>query len=248
MSVRTRTIALAVILATGLCQSAAIAQMGNQQLTAEEQVAAQNFNGIDIVGDSFGTPASPNSSTVTGQNYGTNSNGCFNNNMAQNGFSTNLNSPNTQLGQSNPFSPNNSFSNGFSSMTGMNNTYGLNNANGLNGANGMNAANNMNNGINTGMPNSLNNPMNNGAQPNIGMMQNIGINSGISNGSAGSGDIVQSIGNTIINDPKMMQRAVGVAGAAALFGLFVTNGGVGGMMRSAGMDTTRHIRGPGGGY
>jgi hypothetical protein len=142
----------------------------------------------------------------------------------------------------------------------MNNTYGLNNANGLNGANGMNATNNMNNGINTGMPNSLNNgintgmpnslnnAINNGGQPNIGMMQNSGINSGISNGSAGSGDIVQSIGNTIINDPKMMQRAVGVAGAAALFGLFVTNGGVGGMMRSAGMDTTRHIRGPGGGY
>ncbi|MBX9949500.1 MAG: hypothetical protein K2Y39_10055 [Candidatus Obscuribacterales bacterium] len=233
MSVRTRTFAVAVILATSLCQSAAIAQMGNQ-LTAEEQVAAQNFNGIDIVGDSFGTPASPNSSNTTGQNFSTSTNGSFNRNIVQNGFSTNLNNQNTQLGQTNAFSLNNCYSNGINSMTDMNG------ASGMSGASGMNTTNNMNNG----MPNTLNNGMNNGLQQNIGMMQNSGIN----NGSAGNGDIVQSIGNTIMNDPKMMQRAVGVAGAAALFGLFVTNGGVGGMMRSAGMDTTRHIRGPGGGY
>ncbi|HNB24905.1 MAG TPA: hypothetical protein PKZ32_20960 [Candidatus Melainabacteria bacterium] len=84
---------------------------------------------------------------------------------------------------------------------------------------------------------------------NSGFVQNNSLTGGMAGkGMSSGGDIVQSIGNTLMNDPKMMQRAVGVAGAAALFGLFVTNGGVGGMMRSAGMDNTRHIRGPGGGY
>jgi hypothetical protein len=91
-----------------------------------------------------------------------------------------------------------------------------------------------------------NNPMN--SCTNGGMVQNGFSNEMSGNMNNNGGGIVQTIGNCIMNDPKMMQRAVGVAGAAALLGVFVSNGGIGGMMRSAGMDNTRHIRGPGGGY
>jgi len=226
MSVRTRT-AAAMILATLALNAPALAQGVNGQLTADEQIAAQNFNGIDISTDSLGSPAGSTLNGTSGQISNSNANGAFNNSMCQNGLSTNLNSQNTQLGQGNTFG-NAALNNGCSNeMNGMNQTSAMNGYAQMNAMNGMS---NMNNGFNNGMNNMAG-----------GMMQNTGMNNN-------SGGIAQTIGNTIMNDPKMMQRAVGVAGAAALFGLFVTNGGVGGMMRSAGMDNTRHIRGPGGGY
>lgn len=42
------------------------------------------------------------------------------------------------------------------------------------------------------------------------------------------------------------KRAIGLMGATALMGAFVQNGGVGGLMKSLGMDNQRHIRGNGG--
>lgn len=42
------------------------------------------------------------------------------------------------------------------------------------------------------------------------------------------------------------KRAIGLIGATALMGAFVQNGGVGGLMKSLGMDNQRHIRGNGG--
>ncbi|MGD9682515.1 MAG: hypothetical protein AB7W16_15115 [Candidatus Obscuribacterales bacterium] len=42
------------------------------------------------------------------------------------------------------------------------------------------------------------------------------------------------------------KRAIGLIGATALMGAFVHNGGVGGLMKSLGMDNQRHIRGNGG--
>lgn len=48
---------------------------------------------------------------------------------------------------------------------------------------------------------------------------------------------------------KSMQKAIGVVGAAALMGMFVKNGGIGGLTRSMGWDNKRHIRGSSiGGY
>ncbi len=229
MSVRTKATAAALLIATCLIQAPVLAQ----GLTAEEQVAAQNFNGIDISGDSTGTTQSfsSNAGMQNGQNLNqsmNNNQNAFNNSMMNNGLSSNLNSQNTQLGQA--------------SM--------LNNS-GMNGSNNaMNGGMNMNNGMNGGM-NAMNggmNAMNGGMDGTNGNMQN-GFSNDMSNGMQNnSGGIVQSIGNCIMSDPKMMQRAVGVAGAAALLGVFVGNGGIGGMMRSAGMDNTRHVRGPGGGY
>lgn len=205
MSALNRKAALAWIIAAGLSQTAAFAQMGNTQLTAEEQVAAQNFNGIDIVGDSLGTPVNSSVNTPSAQN--------FNGGFAQNSLSTSLNNQNTQLGSTSAFAG------------------GASNSNSVNGMQQNTGLQSQNNGMISGF------------------VQNNSSSGGLAgNGMSSGGDIVQSIGNTLMNDPKMMQRAVGVAGAAALFGLFVTNGGVGGMMRSAGMDNTRHIRGPGGGY
>ncbi len=249
MSVRIQIAAAALLITSCLFQSPAFAQ-----LTAEEQVAAQNFNGIDIAGDSTGSSPNNglNSGMQNGQNFGQGMNAGqngFNNNsntMMYGGISSQLNSQNTQLGQAGMFNngtQNNGMSNGMSgmnsSMNGSANS-GLNGMNGFanNGINGMNAMNGMNGGMNnSAMQNGFSNGMCNGmsdAMPN-GMNNN-------------GGGIVQSIGNSIMSDPKMMQRAVGVAGAAALLGVFVGNGGVGGLMRSAGMDNTRHIRGPGGGY
>ncbi len=135
-------------------------------------------------------------------------------------------------------------------MTGMNNgMVGMNNGMSCNGMmnNGMNS---MNGGMNTGMmQNGFSNDMSNGMQNGMPNGMPNGMSNGMSNGMNNSGGgIVQSIGNCIMSDPKMMQRAVGAAGAAALLGVFVGNGGVGGLMRSAGMDNTRHIRGSVVGY
>ena len=41
----------------------------------------------------------------------------------------------------------------------------------------------------------------------------------------------------------MNTQAIGAVGAAALLGTFLTNGGVGGMMKSVGWDNSRHMRG-----
>jgi hypothetical protein len=246
MSVRIHAAAAALLITSCLFQTPALAQ-----LTAEEQVAAQNFNGIDIAGDSTGS--SQNNSLNAGmQNFGqgmnAGQNGFNNSNQRMyGGISSQLNSQNTQLGQSGMFNngaQNNGMSNGIdNNMFGMNSSMsGVANS-GLNGMNGF-----ANNGINE--TNGMNGGMNNSA------MQN-GFSNGMCNGMSDAmpngmnnngGGIVQSIGNSIMSDPKMMQRAVGVAGAAALLGVFVGNGGVGGLMRSAGMDNSRHIRGPGGGY
>ncbi len=253
MSVRIQTAAAALLITACLFQTPAFAQ-----LTAEEQVAAQNFNGIDIAGDSAGSLQNngSNAGMQNGQNLGQGTNAGqygFNNgnNMMHGGISSQLNSQNTQLGQPGMFNngaQNNGMGNGINGgmaginggMTGMNNGMaGMNK-----GMAGTGINNNMNGMMNNGM-NGMNGGMNNG------MMQNgfandtsNGMPNGMSNGmNNNGGGIVQSIGNCIMSDPKMMQRAVGAAGAAALLGVFVGNGGVGGLMRSAGMDNTRHIRG-----
>lgn len=223
MPARIQATAAALLIASCLVQTPVFAQAAqNQQLTAEEQIAAQNFNGIDIVGDSLGASQNNGMSAgmPNGQNFNQSMNGnqnAFNNSMMHTGLSSQLNSQNTQLGQANMF--NNSTMNGNGCMN--------------------------NNGMNNGM-NSMNNGMN-GGMMNNGMMQN-GCSNDMSNGMNNGGGMVQTIGNCIMSDPKMMQRAVGVAGAAALLGVFVSNGGVGGMMRAAGMDNTRHIRGSVVGY
>ena len=55
--------------------------------------------------------------------------------------------------------------------------------------------------------------------------------------------------NNFMNNPDMMKRAAGVVGAAALFGVFVKNGGLSGVTRSMGWDNHRHVRGASiGGY
>jgi hypothetical protein len=60
-------------------------------------------------------------------------------------------------------------------------------------------------------------------------------------GGAGGGG---ALGNGIST------QAIGAVGAAALLGTFLTNGGVGGMIKSVGWDNSRHMRGAsiGGGY
>jgi hypothetical protein len=243
MSVRIQSTAAALLIALGLMHPPAFAQGAqDQSLTAEEQIAAQNFNDIDIVSDSLGTSQNSGISLgmPTGQNFnqGMNCNrNVLNNSMMHNGLSSQLNSQNTQLGQASMFN-NNSNSNNATNGNGYMPNNGMNN--GMNGCMNNNA---MNNGINNCMPNNAMNSCTNG-----GMVQNGFSNEMSGNMNNNGGGIVQTIGNCIMNDPKMMQRAVGVAGAAALLGVFVSNGGIGGMMRSAGMDNTRHIRGPGGGY
>lgn len=63
-----------------------------------------------------------------------------------------------------------------------------------------------------------------------------------------SGSMPQTA-NNFMNNPDMMKRAAGVVGAAALFGVFVKNGGLSGVTRSVGWDNHRHIRGASiGGY
>lgn len=246
MSVRTRT-AAAMLLASLAMNMPALAQGVNGQLTAEEQVAAQNFNGIDICGDSLGSPIAPNPNGASGQAFNSNANGAFNSSLSQKGLYTNLNSQNTQLGQGNALgngAMNNGSSIATSSMNGTNITNTMNGSAQLNVMNGMSNMNSgMFNGSNGGINNMSSGMMQQNGMNNMagGMMQNAGMNSN-------NGGIAQTIGNTLMNDPQMMQRAVGVAGAAALFGLFVGNGGVGGMMRAAGMDNTRHIRGSVVGY
>ena len=243
MSVRIQAAAAALLIASCLIQTPVFAQtVQNQSLTAEEQIAAQNFNGIDIVSDSLGTSLNGgmNAGMPTGQNFNqgmTGNQNALNNSMMHNGLSSQLNSQNTQLGQASMFNNSATYGNGCMNNNGM--------SNGTNNCINNNA---MNNGMNSGMNNGMNgmNAMNNG-------MNNVMMQNGFSNDMSGNmnnngGGIVQTIGNCIMSDPKMMQRAIGVAGAAALLGVFVSNGGVGGMMRSAGMDNTRHIRGPGGGY
>ncbi|MBA3855528.1 MAG: hypothetical protein C0507_01345 [Cyanobacteria bacterium PR.3.49] len=234
MSVRIRAVAATCILSLCLFQLPAF----SQQLTKEEEVAAQNFNGIDITVPS---PAGQNNSMMSpaagGQNFNqVMSQNAFGNSMMQNGLQSNLNNQNTQLGQVGMF-------NNGQMNTGMPNQF----------TNGMNmGAGNMP-GMSGGMQNNFNQNQNSDFMGNAmganfnGAMQgncNSGMNSGMSNG----GGIVQSIGNSIMSDPKLMQRAAGVAGAAALLGVFVGNGGIGGMMRSAGIDNTRHIRGSVVGY
>lgn len=240
MSVRIRAAAAALIAASFVVQIPVFAQ-GTQTLTTEEKVAAQNFNGIDIAGDSLGTVQNSGNNGA-GQNFNQGMNGnqsAFNNSMSQNSLSSQLTSQNTQLGQVNAFGGNNGCSNN-------------NNNNNMNGnINGMNSMNNNGmNAMNSNMNGSFNNGMN---AMNGGMIQNQSDfannnNNNMSNGMNNNGGIVQSIGNCIMSDPQMMQRAVGVAGAAALLGVFVSSGGVGGMMRSAGLDNTRHIRGSVVGY
>lgn len=62
-------------------------------------------------------------------------------------------------------------------------------------------------------------------------------------GIAGGGDTGSSHGKGVST------QAIGAIGAAALLGTFITNGGVGGMMKSVGWNNTRHIRGASiGGY
>lgn len=186
------------------------------QLSLEEKVAAQNFNGIDIVGDSLGTasnnaqPSMMNSKfgQVAGLgnqfNSGLNMQNNSSNSGSQNSFSSQMNGQNPQLGQMNAADVTNEI--------GMNNGFRNQGANiGTINASEANAANSIN------------------VQPT-------------------GGGLLQTLGSNIMNDPKTMQRALGVAGAAAIFGVMMGGGGVGGMMRSAGFDNTRHVRGPGGGY
>lgn len=61
-------------------------------------------------------------------------------------------------------------------------------------------------------------------------------------GIASGGDAGSSQGKGVST------QAIGAIGAAALLGTFITNGGVGGMMKSVGWNNTRHIRGASIGY
>lgn len=49
-------------------------------------------------------------------------------------------------------------------------------------------------------------------------------------------------------DGKALQQTIGVLGAAAILGVFMQRGGIGGVLQDIGWDNRRHIRGPGGGY
>jgi len=212
MSVRVRIAAATCIVSLCLVQIPAF----GQQLTKEEEVAAQNFNGIDIPNsppltqqNAMGTAMSNGQSLNPDYNSGANQN-VFSNSMMQNGLQSHLSNQNTQLGQA---------------------TFNTSNMGG-----------NCNVGMNSGANYGMNAPMN-------GMNSVVnGANNNNNNPAMNNGGLAQSIGNCLMNDPKMMQRAVGVAGAAALLGVFVGNGGIGGMMRSAGIDNTRHIRGSVVGY
>lgn len=232
MSFRNRAAAATCILALSLFQLPAF----SQQLTKEEEVAAQNFNGVDITDSSLAGQQNgiPSGSGI--QNGAMNQNALVKS-MMQNGLQSNLSNQNTQLGQATMF--NNGNMNG-----GANTNINPGMVNQIN--------NGMNSGINTGMGANNMSGCNNAMGGNFnGTMQgdcNTGMNAGMGNGMMNGGGIVQSIGNSIMSDPKMMQRAVGVAGAAALLGVFMGNGGIGGMMRSAGIDNTRHIRGSVVGY
>lgn len=46
------------------------------------------------------------------------------------------------------------------------------------------------------------------------------------------------------DEGQALKRTVGALGAAAVMGVFLQNGGIGGALRSMGWDNTRHIRGP----
>jgi hypothetical protein len=243
MSVRIRAAAATCIISLCLFQLPAF----SQQLTKEEEVAAQNFNGVDITGSSFIGQQNGMSSGMSGgqgmsQGFSQDINqNALGNSMMQNGLQSHLTNQNTQLGQVGMFS-NGNMNSGLNS--GMNNMPGMNS--GMQGS-----FNSSNNGMNNGMAGNM---QGNCAGNIMNMTNNMTNNmpnnmpNGLNNGMNSGGDIVQSIGNCIMNDPKMMQRAVGVAGAAALLGVFVGNGGIGGMMRSAGIDNTRHIRGSVVGY
>lgn len=234
MSVRIRAAAATCILSLCLFQLPAF----SQQLTKEEEVAAQNFNGIDITLPSMaGQNSGISSPTSGGQNFNQGvSQNAIGNSMMQNGLQSNLNNQNTQLGQV-------SMLNNGGMNTGMPNQFN----NGMNS--GMNMSTGNMSGMNGGMQGSFNQGQNNDFIGNgMGGNFNGSMQANCSNGMNNGGGIVQSIGNSIMSDPKMMQRAAGVAGAAALLGVFVGNGGIGGMMRSAGIDNTRHIRGSVVGY
>lgn len=65
----------------------------------------------------------------------------------------------------------------------------------------------------------------------------------------GNAGTMPQAANNFMNNPEMMKRAAGVVGAAALFGVFVKNGGISGVTRSMGWDNHRHVRGASiGGY
>ncbi|MBI1270247.1 hypothetical protein GC174_07435 [bacterium] len=65
----------------------------------------------------------------------------------------------------------------------------------------------------------------------------------------GNASTMPQAASNFMNNPDMMKRAAGVVGAAALFGVFVKNGGLSGVTRSVGWDNHRHVRGASiGGY
>lgn len=58
-----------------------------------------------------------------------------------------------------------------------------------------------------------------------------------------------AVQNNNADGGQISTRAIGAIGAAALMGTFLSNGGIGGMMKSVGLDNSRHIRGASiGGY
>lgn len=85
---------------------------------------------------------------------------------------------------------------------------------------------------------------NQAAMPQQGYANNMGY--GAYGGNTGN---MPQAANNFMNNPDMMKRAAGVVGAAALFGVFVKNGGLSGVTRSMGWDNHRHVRGASiGGY
>lgn len=84
---------------------------------------------------------------------------------------------------------------------------------------------------NAGSPNSTN--------PNASLMSKPLFGSAGLFGTAGGG----APAGTGSGGSGINTQAVGAMGAAALLGTFLTNGGVGGMMKSVGWDNSRHMRG-----
>ena len=88
---------------------------------------------------------------------------------------------------------------------------------------------------------------NQAAMPQQSYANNMGY--GAYGGNTGNTGNMSQAANNFMNNPDMMKRAAGVVGAAALFGVFVKNGGISGVTRSMGWDNHRHVRGASiGGY
>jgi len=108
------------------------------------------------------------------------------------------------------------------------------------------------NGMQNGMQmNGMQNNMQNGMMGNNTSGQNFGAcqhNTGCGGNHRNGNTAQNNSASTNSGGGQISTQAIGAIGAAALVGTFLSNGGIGGMLKSVGWNNTRQVRGAAIGY